>query len=100
MKIDIADRLKNLPPYLFAELDRLKEEALSKGKDLIDFGIGDPDAPTPEHIIERLYEAAKDPKTHKYAANFGLEELRQAMAEWYESRFGVELDPQTRSLAA
>jgi LL-diaminopimelate aminotransferase len=98
LKIDIADRLKNLPPYLFAELDRLKKEALSKGKDLIDFGVGDPDTPTPTHIIERLYEAAKDPKNHKYATNLGLDELRQAITKWYNNRFGVKLDPQTEVL--
>lgn len=98
LKIDTADRLKNLPPYLFAQLDELKKEAFAKGKDLIDFGIGDPDIPTPEHIIKRLYEAARDPKTHRYATNFGLMQLRQAAAKWYEGRFGVEVDPHTEIL--
>ncbi len=98
LKIDTADRLKNLPPYLFAQLDGLKKEAFAKGKDLIDFGIGDPDIPTPEHIIKRLYEAARDPKTHRYATNFGLMQLRQAAAKWYEGRFGVEVDPHTEIL--
>ena len=98
LKIDTADRLKNLPPYLFAQLDRLKKEAFAKGKDLIDLGIGDPDIPTPEHIIKRLYEAARDPKTHRYATNFGLMQLRQAAAKWYEGRFGVEVDPHTEIL--
>ena len=98
IKIDIAERLKNLPPYLFAELDRLKKEALSRGKDLVDFGVGDPDTPTPEHIIERLYETAKDPTTHKYATSFGLGELREAMAKWYKERFDVDLDPENEIL--
>lgn len=98
IKIEIAQRLKNLPPYLFAELDKLKQEALAKGKNLIDLGIGDPDTPTPQHIIERLYETANDPKNHKYATNLGMWELRQAMADWYKKRFTVKLDPDTEVL--
>ncbi len=98
LKINTADRFKKLPPYLFAQLDELKKEALAKGKDLIDFGIGDPDIPTPEHIIERLYEAVQDPETHRYPTNFGLMQLRQAAAKWYEGRFGVEVDPNTEIL--
>lgn len=98
IKIEIAERLKNLPTYLFAELDKLKQEALAKGKDLIDIGIGDPDTPTPQHIIERLYETANDPENHKYATNLGMRELRQAMADWYKKRFAVKLDPETEVL--
>jgi len=98
IKIDMADRLKKLPPYLFAELDRLKNEARKKGRDIIDLGVGDPDLSTPGHIIERLYEAAKDPSNHRYALDQGMSTLREAVAKWYKQRFGVMLDPETEVL--
>jgi len=88
-----ADRIKNLPPYLFADLDRKRDEVSSRGVDIIDLGVGDPDTPTPEHIIKVLQREAADPKNHRYPSYIGLPEFRKAVAEWYGKRFGVELDP-------
>jgi len=98
MRIEVSDRLKKLPPYLFAEIDKLKKEARQQGRDIIDLGVGDPDIPTPDHIIAALQEAAKDPANHKYALDFGLDVLRQAIAGWYKRRFNVDLNPQTEIL--
>lgn len=91
-------RLKKLPPYLFLELDKAKRKARQAGRDIIDLGIGDPDQPTPSHIIEKLYQAVKDPTTHGYALDQGLPRLRQAIANWYKNRFAVDLDPETEIL--
>ena len=93
-----AERLKQLPPYLFAEIDKAKRAARQAGKPIIDFGVGDPDLPTPPHIIKRLAEAAQDPANHRYALDQGLPELRQAIAAWYQQRQQVTLDPQTEIL--
>ena len=95
----IADRLKRLPPYLFAQLDKLKKEALSKGTDVIDLGIGDPDKPTPKHIISRLATAAQNPKHHRYPSYVGLQSFREAVSEWYGARFEISLDPETEVLS-
>jgi len=91
--IEQADRLKQLPPYLFAELDRKKAEARSRGIDVIDLGVGDPDLPTPDNIIAKLAEAAKDPRYHSYPSYTGMNEFRKAVGRWYKMRAGVELDP-------
>ncbi|MBI4388077.1 MAG: aminotransferase class I/II-fold pyridoxal phosphate-dependent enzyme, partial [Candidatus Omnitrophica bacterium] len=96
--VQMADRLKKLPPYLFAEVDRLKRELVAKGKDVIDLGVGDPDLPTPDFIIEALHQAAKDPINHRYALDQGMPEFRRAIAKWYRSRFSVVLDPETEIL--
>lgn len=93
-----ADRLKQLPPYLFVEIDRAKRRLETEGKDVIDLGVGDPDLATPPHILERLKRAADDPANHRYSFTEGLSELRDAIARWYERRFGVSLDPQTEVL--
>jgi LL-diaminopimelate aminotransferase len=98
LKIERAGRLKNLPPYLFAEIDRIKKKAISDGRDIIDLGVGDPDKPTPMHIIEKLYEAAQEPENHRYAMDMGLLKLREAIASWYKKRFNVTLDPDTEVL--
>jgi len=98
MKIEISERLKKLPPYLFVEIDRLKRQAREAGKDVIDLGIGDPDQPTPQFIIDALHRAAKDPATHRYALDRGSPEFRKAIADWYERRFGVTLDPESEIL--
>src|SRR3989338_9632912 len=98
MKVEFSERLKNLPPYLFVEIDKAKRKARQEGRDLVDLGIGDPDLPTPKHIIERLHEAAKDPKNHKYALDQGMPELRKAIADWYKKRFNVSLNPETEIL--
>jgi LL-diaminopimelate aminotransferase len=89
-----AKRINELPPYLFAEIDRRKREALARGVDLIDLGIGDPDIPTPAPIVEKLVEGANKPVNHRYPNSAGMKEYRQAVASWYQSRFGVTLDPE------
>jgi len=86
-------RINELPPYLFAEIDRRKREALSRGVDLIDLGIGDPDIPTPSAVVEKLLEGASKPANHRYPSSSGMAEFRQAVANWYQSRFNVKLDP-------
>ncbi|MGD0111132.1 MAG: LL-diaminopimelate aminotransferase [Armatimonadota bacterium] len=97
--MQIADRLLKTPPYPFAELARLKAEARAEGRDLVDFGIGDPDQPTPAHIVAALCESAHDPVTHQYdETGKGLPEFRQAVVSWYENRFGVALNPDTEVL--
>ena len=98
MQIRISTRLKKLPPYLFVEIDRAKKKARQQGKDIIDFGIGDPDQPTSAHIIEALNRAARDPASHGYALDQGMPALRQAIAAWYKKRFGVLLNPETEIL--
>ena len=89
-----AERLEKLPPYLFAEIDRMKQEVKKKGVDIIDLGIGDPDLPTPDFVIKKLQEAAVVPANHRYPSYAGLIQFRQAVAQWYKKRFNVELDPE------
>ena len=89
----LATRVEQLPPYLFAAISRLIEEKRAAGVDVISFGIGDPDVPTPEHILASLKRAADDPANHRYPESDGLPELRQAIARWYQRRHSVELDP-------
>jgi len=98
LRLELADRLQRLPPYLFAEIDRQKQEARARGIDLIDLGIGDPDLPTPPHVVEALGRAAREPKNHRYPDYEGLLAFRGAAAEWYHRRFGVTLDPGTEVL--
>jgi LL-diaminopimelate aminotransferase len=87
-----AKRIEQLPPYLFAEISRKIAEKRAQGVDVISFGVGDPDLPTPAHIIDELVQAARDPANHRYPETDGLPELRNAIARWYEERFGVSLD--------
>ena len=87
-----ARRLDAVPPYLFAELERKIAEKRRAGEDVISLGIGDPDLPTPQPVIDALAAGASDPKTHQYPTNHGSEELREAAAAFYQARFGVELD--------
>jgi LL-diaminopimelate aminotransferase len=94
MEITQADRLKQLPPYLFAQIDRMKQEVKAQGIDIIDLGIGDPDQPTPAPIIDALRKAAGDGENHRYPSYEGLLAFRQAVAQWYKQRFGVHLNPQ------
>jgi len=89
----LARRIEKLPPYLFVEIAKKIAERKSRGEDVVSFAIGDPDIPTPPHIIERLSQAARDPDNHRYPESEGLPELRDAIAEWYGQRFGVALDP-------
>jgi LL-diaminopimelate aminotransferase len=90
-----ASRVEKIPPYLFARIDKKKAEARSRGIDLIDFGIGDPDIPTPANIIASMKKAVDDPKNHQYPSYEGMFEFRKAVADWYQTRFGVSLDPAT-----
>ena len=90
-----SNRIKNLPPYLFAEIDRMINEAKADGMDVINFGIGDPDQPTPENIVNKMKEAIQDPTTHSYPSYEGLAEFRTAVSRRYEKRFEVDLDPET-----
>jgi len=95
---NLSKKIQLLPPYLFLEIDKAKRKARAEGRDIIDLGVGDPDQPTPTHIIEKLYQAAKDPATHRYALDQGMPVLRQAIADWYKNRFNVELNPETEIL--
>ena len=88
-----AERLKRLPPYLFKEIDRKKEEVMARGVDIIDLGVGDPDLPTPSHIIEAMKDAVESPANHRYPSYSGMNEFKSAVAEWYKNRFRVDLDP-------
>jgi alanine-synthesizing transaminase len=92
-------RIKRLPPYVFAEVNRLKAEARAQGVDIIDFGMGNPDMDTPAHIVEKLVETVQRPRTHRYSASKGIPGLRRAQAGYYARRFGVELDPATEVIA-
>jgi LL-diaminopimelate aminotransferase len=87
-----AQRINELPPYLFAEIDRRKRAALARGVDLIDLGIGDPDIPTPAAVVEKLVESASKPNNHRYPNSSGMLEFREAVSNWYQSRFSVKLD--------
>lgn len=98
MDIKLSDRLQKLPPYIFVEIDRLKRQARESGRDIIDLGIGDPDQPTPQFIIEALYEAARDPKNHRYALDQGSPDFRKAVADWHKRRFNVKLNPDSEIL--
>ncbi len=91
--IEVASRIKTLPPYLFAAIDKMKQAAIARGVDIINLGIGDPDLPTPAPIIESLAQAAKNPKHHQYPAYEGMLAFRKAVADWYMRRFNVTLDP-------
>ena len=93
-----AQRLQQLPPYLFVELDRARRALEAEGKDVIDLGVGDPDLATPFHILRRLSAAADEPANHRYSVTEGLPALREAIARWYHRRFGVTLDPSTEIL--
>ena len=92
-KVEMAQRLTSLPPYLFAELDRKKAALRAKGVDIIDLGVGDPDLPTPQRIVERMREAVLNPQNHHYPSYEGMREFREVVSRWYERRFGVNVDP-------
>ncbi len=93
-----AERLGRIGAYLFADLDRRQEELQARGVDVINLGVGDPDLPTPEHIVEALARAARDPRSHRYPPYPGIRDFREAAAEWYWRRFGVRLDPEREVL--
>lgn len=87
-----AKRIEKLPPYLFAEIDRKVAQAKARGADVISFGVGDPDLPSPPHVVEAMQKAAADPGTHRYPSYTGMPEFRESIASWYQKRFGVTLD--------
>ena len=92
-------RIKRLPPYIFAEVNRLKADYRTQGIDIIDFGMGNPDMDTPNHIVDKLVETIKKPRTHRYSSSKGIYGLRKAQALYYENRFGVTLDPENEIIA-
>jgi len=97
--VDVAERIRNLPPYLFAEIEKKIEKAKAEGKDIIDLGIGDPDLPTPSVVVERLCKEARQPENHRYPSYRGLQAFREAAASWYRKRFGVSFDPDREVVA-
>ncbi len=96
--VRFAQRVDNLPPYLFADISRRIAAKRAEGVDVISFGIGDPDLPTPDHLLDVLAEASRDPANHRYPESEGLPELHDAIARWYSKRFGVEVNPKTEVL--
>lgn len=95
VSVEFANRIKKLPPYLFATIDEMKAAALKRGIDLIDMSVGDPDIPTPKHIVESMRKAVRNPEHHKYPSYAGMLSFRQAVSDWYKKRFRVKLDPKT-----
>jgi alanine-synthesizing transaminase len=91
-------RIKRLPPYVFAIVNELKAEARARGEDIIDFGMGNPDQPTPKHIVDKLVEAAQRNDTHRYSVSRGIPRLRRAVCNWYKDQFDVDLDPDTQAI--
>jgi alanine-synthesizing transaminase len=92
-------RIRRLPPYVFAEVNTAKAKARAAAEDIVDLGMGNPDSPTPPHIVAKLIEAVQDPRTHRYSMSKGIPGLRKALAGYYERRFGVKLDPETEVVA-
>ncbi len=92
-------RIRRLPPYVFEQVNTLKAQARARGDDIIDFGMGNPDMPTPQHIVDKLIETVHKPRTTRYSASRGIPGLRRAQAAYYERRFGVKLDPETQVIA-
>lgn len=95
---DNFPRIKRLPAYVFAVTNELKAKARARGEDIIDFGMGNPDQPTPDHIVEKLVEAVRRKDTHRYSASRGIPRLRKAIANWYKRRFDVDIDPETQAI--
>jgi alanine-synthesizing transaminase len=96
--IDEFPRIKRLPPYVFNIVNDLKAKARARGEDIIDFGMGNPDQPTPKHIVEKLVEVARRDDTHRYSMSRGIPRLRRAVTRWYKDRFDVDLDPETEAI--
>jgi LL-diaminopimelate aminotransferase len=98
-QVEVSKRIKTLPPYLFAKIDEMKEEVKKRGVDIIDLGVGDPDMPTPEHIIKRLQSASEKPENHKYPSYVGMLQYRESVANFYKKRFNVSLNPETEIIS-
>lgn len=96
---DNFHRIQRLPPYVFEQVNKLKAQARGQGADIIDFGMGNPDLPTPRHIVDKLVETVQNPRAHRYSASKGIVGLRKAQARYYERRFGVKLNPDTEIIA-
>ncbi len=96
---ELSERLKKLPPYLFAEIDEMKRQKEREGVKVIDFGVGDPDIPTPKHIVEAMQKAVEKPENHKYPSYEGMLSFRQAVAEFYRRRKGIQLDPEKQVIS-
>ncbi len=91
-------RIQRLPPYVFNIVNELKAAARARGEDIIDFGMGNPDQPTPQHIVDKLVEVAQRTNTHRYSMSRGIPRLRRAICNWYRQRYAVELDPETQAI--
>src|SRR4030042_2453364 len=91
-------RMQRLPPYILGIVNQLKMEARRRGEDIIDLGMGNPDLPTPTHIVNKLIEAAKNPRNHGYSASKGIYKLRLAITDWYRNRYDVDLDPDSEAV--
>ncbi len=96
--MDEFHRIKRLPPYVFNIVNELKAKARARGEDIIDFGMGNPDQPTPQHVVDKLIEAVQRPDTHRYSVSRGIPRLRRAICNWYRQRYGVELDPDSEAI--
>ena len=97
--MDEFHKIRRLPPYVFEPVNRIKAKARAAGADIIDLGMGNPDLPTPKHIVDKLTETVLDPRTHRYSTSRGIPGLRKAQAAYYERRFGVKLNPDTEIVA-
>ena len=98
-KVEISSRISRLPPYLFARINKMKYEKRVAGVDIIDLGMGNPTDPTPESVVKKLAEAARDPRNHRYSVSNGVAGLRKEVAKKYQAKFGVQLDPETEVIA-
>jgi alanine-synthesizing transaminase len=94
------ERIKRLPPYVFSVVNQLKMELRRAGHDIVDFGMGNPDQPTPQHIVDKLCEAARDPRNHRYSLSKGIPGLRRAVCNWYKRKFDVDLDPESEAIVS
>ena len=93
------NKLNRLPPYILSEVTDLMRAARRAGEDIVDLGMGNPDLPTPPHVVEKICEAARDPRNHRYSSSPGIPNLRAAITEWYQRRHAVELDPESEAIA-
>ena len=91
-------RISRLPPYVFNIVNELKAKARAAGEDIIDFGMGNPDQPTPKHIVDKMVDATRRDDTHRYSISKGIPRLRKAICDWYQRRFDVDLDPETEAI--
>lgn len=96
--MDDFPRIKRLPPYIFSITDELKRDARARGEDIVDFGMGNPDQPTPQHIVDKLIESVQKGDTHRYSQSKGIPRLRKAICDWYQRRFDVDLDPESEAI--